>query len=143
MWLLLSILLMNKYFWEKLKWSTLKILHILISDTLEFQIRLIFLKGYTLITMCKRPIDVYMAVKTVINQECFKSGQLPRRDTILNGEFKGSLEECAFTCRFYSLCQGFSFNSSSRICYLQSRFSYSQISGAEFMISGPKQPCGT
>ena len=91
--------------------------------------------------MCKRPIDVYMAVKTVIHQECFKLGQLPRRDTILNGEFKGSLEECAFTCRFYSICQGFSFNTSNQICYLKSRFSYSGISEAESMISGPKQPC--
>lgn len=93
--------------------------------------------------MCKRPIDVYMPVKTAINQECFKLGQLPTRDTILNGEFKGDLEECAFTCRFYSLCQGFSFNKTNGICYLQSRFSYSEISQAQGMISGPKQPCGT
>ena len=101
-----------------------------------------FLEGYALHEMCKRPIDVYMPVKTAINQECFKLGQLPTRDTILNGEFKGTLEECAFTCRFYSLCQGFSFNNTNGICYLQSRFSYSEITEAKGMISGPKQPCG-
>ena len=106
---------------------------------------LLFLEGDPLKEniMCKRPIDVYMPVKTAINQECFKLGQLPTRDTILNGEFKGDLEECAFTCRFYSLCQGFSFNKTNGICYLQSRFSYSEISQAQGMISGPKQPCGT
>ena len=76
--------------------------------------------------------------------DCFIRGQTPTTDNLLNVHFEGSLNDCAFHCRHYEFCRGFSYNIEAKTCYPKARFSYDKVAtiSSSGWISGPKHLCG-
>ena len=76
--------------------------------------------------------------------DCYIRGQTPTTDNLLNVHFEGSLNDCAFHCRHYEFCRGFSYNIEAKTCYPKARFSYDKVTyiSSSGWISGPKHLCG-
>ena len=93
--------------------------------------------------MCPKKSSIYRAVRqNPIYTDCLVDGEFNSKDNLLNGEFKGSLEDCAFYCNVHPLCQGFSFNTLSRECVPKTDISYAGLFPSKNIISGSKRYCG-
>ena len=94
--------------------------------------------------MCKKASNVIMTQAVPLIDDCFIRGQTPTTDNLLNVHFEGSLNDCAFHCRHYEFCRGFSYNIEAKTCYPKARFSYDKVAtiSSSGWISGPKHLCG-
>ena len=94
--------------------------------------------------MCKKASNIIMTQAVPLIDDCFIQGQTPTTDNLLNVHFEGSLNDCAFHCRHYEFCRGFSYNIEAKTCYPKARFSYDKVAtiSSSGWISGPKHLCG-